>query len=74
MTVLKRLGVLFLLLSFLIPNTAFSASGDGDIPEVRPSAVTGNDAPQNQQDQAGKGGIDWVTLWDLIVDALTLLP
>lgn len=74
MVSVKRLGVLFLLLSLLIPTTVLPVSGDGDIPEIRPSALNGGSGPQGQEDFVGGGEIDWLTLWDVIVDALALLP
>lgn len=76
MVLIKRLGVLFLLLSLLIPTTAFSVSGDGDIPEICPSAITGNGNLQNQQGPSGPSDMshNWVMVWSLIVDVLSVLP
>ncbi len=68
----KRLVIIVLLLSFLIPATVF-ASGDGDIPESLVGMCTANGVPT---DFAFDG--DWdlylITIWNMLVEAISLLP
>lgn len=66
----RRLCVFVLLLALLIPTTVLSQSGDGDIPEHRFSACTGNGGPFDMPE----GEFDWNAFWGWIVKALALLP
>jgi len=72
---LKRVGVLALLLLLLVPSVVFPHSGDGDIPEIKPSACVGSDAlTLFELYVEGVDRSDWDLIWSLIVEALSLLP
>ena len=72
---LKRVGVLALLLLLLVPSTVFPHSGDGDIPEIKPSPCIGNDdLTFFELYVEGTDRSDWDLIWDLIIEALSLLP
>ena len=82
MAMLKRLGVLGLLLLLLIPTAVFP-SGDGDIPELPPEKYFEPDLPHGipgDEVVLGKGTaeasteLDFRTLWRLIIRSLSLLP
>jgi len=76
MVMVRRIGILLILLAFLTPSTVLSNSGDGDIPEIHPSAYTGSDGPENQLGELDgpAEGLEWMEIWDLIVEALAALP
>ena len=72
---LKRVGVLALLLLLLVPSTVFPHSGDGDIPENKPNPCVGNDdLTPFELYVEGTDRPDWDLIWDLIIEALSLLP
>ena len=80
----RRLGLLLLLVALLIPATVLPDSGDGDIPERRAGGYGGcseSEAPVVAPvDLLGESSIEsgngWSldTLWVLFLETLGLLP
>ncbi|MBN1825875.1 MAG: hypothetical protein JW958_06375 [Candidatus Eisenbacteria bacterium] len=76
---IRNLGIFLLVLSFLIPTTAFALSGDGDIPEARPQMCTSSGVlidvvSGEERDVSGDVATDLSLLFDLVIRALAALP
>ena len=69
---LKRLVVIVMLLSFLIPATIF-ASGDGDVPENLIGMCTANGNPTDiaMDDDCE---ICLSSIWNMLINTISLLP
>ena len=76
---MKKLGILLLLLSFLAPTAVQAVSGDGDIPEARPTMCTSSgltiyEETGEARDVSGDIDAEFDLLLQLVIQTLVLLP
>ena len=75
----KSLGIILLVLSLLMPTAIYALSGDGDIPEARPtmytsSGITFSEETGEARDLSGDFGSDLMLLLGLVMETLAALP
>ena len=71
----RTLGIILLVLSLLMPTATYALSGDGDIPEARPTMCTSCGIQiEEAADVSGDIGTELVLLFDLVMQTLVALP